>query len=63
MKDDQHKPAPESGKKEPNVLPATEIPVNPNPRANANLSDKEELKDSKNRISGVGSEITDGEAG
>ena len=47
---------------EPNVLPATEIRQNPNPRANENIKDRTNIQnpDPKN-TSGTGSEITDGE--
>lgn len=44
---------------QPNVLPATEVPRNPNPRANANLVD--EPSEEEGPTTGVGSEITDGE--
>ena len=47
----------------PNVLPATEVVENPNPRANENIrertADPEAGQDAS--TSGVGSEITDGE--
>lgn len=47
---------------EPNVLPATEIARNPNPRANENIKEKITRTDGQNEPStGVGSEITDGE--
>jgi len=46
----------------PNVLPATEIARNPNPRANENIRDKITRTDGQNEpATGVGSEITDGE--
>jgi hypothetical protein len=45
-----------------NVLPATEIVENPNPRANENIRSKEDdTAQEKHDTSGVGSEITDGE--
>ena len=46
-------------KKDPNILPATEVVRNPNPRANENIGKpKESTGDQKNS---TGSEITDGE--
>ena len=46
--------------KEPNILPATEVKKNPNPRANENIPDKEKATDQKDES---GTEITDGEDG
>jgi hypothetical protein len=48
---------------EPNVLPATEVVKNPNPRANENVRERTEdpATDTDAPTSGVGSEITDGE--
>ena len=49
-------------RRQPNVLPATEVVKNPNPRANGNLVDKNPEEISQNDEL-PGSEITDGEAG
>ncbi len=51
----------EAEKHEPNVLPATEIAKNPNPRSNENI--KNQNTKSTKTPNGVGSEITDGEDG
>jgi hypothetical protein len=48
-------------KKEPNVLPATEVVKNPNPRANENILGEENTSTGKDKK--PGSEITDGEDG
>lgn len=48
--------------KENSILPATEVVRNPNPRANENINGPEQ-QDDKGKTTGVGSEITDGEAG
>ena len=48
-------------KKEPNVLPATEVVKNPNPRANENIRTKK--KTSAGEKQTTGREITDGEDG
>jgi hypothetical protein len=47
-------------RRQPNVLPATEIAQNPNPRANENIRTETD-QNKKQDASGVGSEITDGE--
>ena len=52
-----------NAKREPNVLPPTEIVQNPNPKANENIrvrTDEPQSQD-KEPSYGVGSEITDGE--
>lgn len=52
----------DASRRESNVLPATEIARNPNPRANENISEKITQTDGQNEpATGVGSEITDGE--
>ncbi|MFN2457882.1 MAG: hypothetical protein ABR502_06765 [Chitinophagaceae bacterium] len=44
-------------------LPENKIAVNPNPRANENIRDKDVSRDTSDSTIQVGSEITDGEAG
>lgn len=49
---------------EKNVLPATEVSKNPNPRANENIRERTAPDGQMEKKShGAGSEITDGEAG
>ena len=55
----QDQPA-QKEKRESNVLPATEVTKNPNPRANENITTGE-TKNRNEDTEGVGSEITDGE--
>lgn len=45
--------------KDPNILPATEVVKNPNPRANENIEGTKETSDDQKNS--TGSEITDGE--
>jgi len=47
--------------RQPSNLPATEIVKNPNPRANENIREKIEEDTKDEPVTGVGSEITDGE--
>jgi len=61
MKEDPQTSAKDQ-KREPNVLPPTEVVANPNPRANENLQDKSgETTMDNNDPALTGSEITDGE--
>jgi hypothetical protein len=47
---------------ESNVLPATEVVSNPNPRANENIQNRESVSETGNSDDSLtGSEITDGE--
>lgn len=60
---DTNQNLPDNTRREPNVLPPTEIVQNPNPKANENIRVRsEEPKTQDNEpAEGVGSEITDGE--
>ena len=61
--DRDKKPGVSEGKKEPNILPATEIASNPNPRANENIPERtaQHDKPAGGSENGINSEITDGE--
>lgn len=47
----------------PRAQPATEIVQNPNPRANENIREEDDVVKEENSPSRTGSEITDGEDG
>ena len=64
MERDQQQQNSSEQKKEPNVLPATEIASNPNPRADENIRERSAQPDTQTQgsQSGINSEITDGES-
>lgn len=55
-----HVSTPEKQEGSEGTTPSTQVSANPNPRANENLNNP---SDEETDQSGVGSEITDGEAG
>ena len=63
MQRDDKTPDKGDAKKEPNVLPPTEIAGNPEPRANENIRERSAQPDTQTQgsHSGINSEITDGE--
>jgi hypothetical protein len=62
MAEKNHQTAGKESNREPSHIPATEIAVNPNPRANENISHETENL-AKEQKENPETEITDGESG